>query len=109
MEHSFNKLELAQKNNVENLMKWFTDANIITSTDDEDRVKTYFLETGDNPQNVSWSAFNQVLVKIANDQGKNYHYLIKFLGFDLLKRAIMSAVGHSMKSRSVRQGADHKF
>ncbi|XP_026331504.1 uncharacterized protein LOC113238864 isoform X2 [Hyposmocoma kahamanoa] len=98
MEHSFNKLELAQKNNVENLMKWFTDANIITSTDDEDRVKTYFLETGDNPQNVSWSAFNQVLVKIANDQG-----------FDLLKRAIMSAVGHSMKSRSVRQGADHKF
>ncbi|PZC78184.1 hypothetical protein B5X24_HaOG202518 [Helicoverpa armigera] len=86
MEDLFKKLQKDGKNNVENLVKWMSEAkliDVITTNEDENerRVRTFFDDTADD-EAIELDQFKSVIKKIAHDQKKNFEELSQQLAED---------------------------
>lgn len=77
MEDIFNKLQKSGKNNVDNLVKWMSDSKLmegIKKREQEEKARNMF-ETVEDIENVDLDKFKTVIMKIAEDQKRNFDEL----------------------------------
>ncbi|XP_073965325.1 uncharacterized protein isoform X2 [Choristoneura fumiferana] len=79
MESAFEKLKKEGKNDVDNLVKWMKDSNIIGAAKEaEDKARKLF-EGAQNQKNIDLETFKNAIARVAEEQKKNADELMKTL------------------------------
>ncbi|KOB73380.1 Ubiquinone biosynthesis monooxygenase Coq7 [Operophtera brumata] len=82
MEEAYNKLVEAKNNNVDNLVKWMKDANLIEKSEEAEEKARKLFEDVKDVKDVELAKFKQAVSTLAEEQKKSVEEFCKMLSVE---------------------------